>query len=319
MLTYLPHFLHLPPRPLPPSFPSFFPFLSFFFFVCLFSFRFVSSQARQFRFFDFNSFDCEEYEYFEQVENGDLNWHISDGCEGPRLLCFAGPHNTREVSREGYRTLTPDDYIPYFKKKNVQLVIRLNKKYYDERKFTNAGIRHQEHYYLDGSVPPMRILKKVIEAMESVGKDGAVAVHCKAGLGRAGTCSACWIMKHYRLSAAEVIGWMRICRPGTVIGPQQHFLEDIQEQIWHEGDVMRSKVNRSLGELGDEGGDGGGDGGGEEAETSAKRVSAERERKGLDNMTNGMGSMGVSSEATVGRPGQSEELRARRAVMSGRK
>ena len=69
-------------------------------------------KARAHNFFDFSNFDCNEYEYFEQVENGDLNWHIQD-----KILCFAGPHNSREVSREGYRTLTPEDYIPYFKKK----------------------------------------------------------------------------------------------------------------------------------------------------------------------------------------------------------
>jgi cell division cycle 14 len=83
-------------------------------------------------------------------------------------------------------------------------VVRLNKKYYDERKFINAGINHVEHYYLDGSVPPMRILKKVIAAIESAG-DAAIAVHCKAGLGRAGTCTASWIMK-VRLRGDEGTG-----------------------------------------------------------------------------------------------------------------
>ena len=95
-------------------------------------------KARAYRFFDFSTFDVAEYEFFEQVENGDLNWHIAD-----KILCFAGPHNSREVSKEGYRTLTPEDYIPYFRKKNVKLVVRLNKKYYDERKFINAGERFQ--------------------------------------------------------------------------------------------------------------------------------------------------------------------------------
>jgi cell division cycle 14 len=39
----------------------------------------------------------------------------------------------------------------------------------------------------------VRILKKVIESFEST--DGAIAVHCKAGLGRTGTCIGCYIMK----------------------------------------------------------------------------------------------------------------------------
>lgn len=45
-----------------------------------------------------------------------------------------------------------------------------------------------------------------------------------AGLGRTGTLIACYIMKHYRMTAAETIAWVRICRPGSVIGPQQQFL-----------------------------------------------------------------------------------------------
>lgn len=53
-----------------------------------------------------------------QVENGDLNWLV-DG----KFLAFAGPHSRSEMTREGYRTLTPRNYIPYFKKHNVTLVV----------------------------------------------------------------------------------------------------------------------------------------------------------------------------------------------------
>lgn len=171
----------------------------------------------------------------------------------------------------------------------------MNKKYYDERLFLDAGIDHLEAYFPDGSVPPPNIVRQFIAACEAT--PGAVAVHCKvgntnsfrdastlgfsldrdkvfsglvhskglpidivlpfqpigvgemidcdgqstsigsflvsyaflayhpmrrhvflplsfqAGLGRTGTCIGCYIMKHYSFSAAEVIGWMRVCRP----------------------------------------------------------------------------------------------------------
>jgi cell division cycle 14 len=87
-----------------------------------------------------------------------LNW-IVDG----KFLAFAGPHASRELSPEGYYTLTPDDYIPYFQKKNVTSVVRLNKKYYDEQRFKDAGISHTELYYLDGSIPTNRILQTFLE------------------------------------------------------------------------------------------------------------------------------------------------------------
>lgn len=192
------------------------------------------SKALHLKFFDFNNFDVDEYEHYEQVENGDLNWH-----QQGKWLAFAGPHENSEMTPDGYRTLTVDDYGPYFQKNGITLVVRLNKKYYDERKFLKYGIKVLDLYYLDGSNPPVHILDEFLEAVEA--NEGGVAVHCKAGLGRTGTCIGAYFMKHYKFTAAEVIAWMRICRPGTVIGPQQHFLADIEEKMWADGDVYRTQ------------------------------------------------------------------------------
>ena len=46
-----------------------------------------------------------------------------------------------------------------------------------------------------------------------------------AGLGRTGTLIGAYLMKHYKFTAAEVMAWIRICRPGSIIGPQQNYLE----------------------------------------------------------------------------------------------
>ena len=70
-------------------------------------------------FVDFNNFNIEEFEHFEKVENGDLTWLSHRTC------AFAGPHNTHSSSVEGYYTLTPEDYVPHFKKRGVGMVIRL--------------------------------------------------------------------------------------------------------------------------------------------------------------------------------------------------
>lgn len=164
-----------------------------------------------------------------------MNWIIYG-----KILAFAGPSYNRRVSPEGYCTLAPSDYIPYFKKRNVGLVVRLNRKAYNEEDFLNAGIQHLEQFYTDGSCPPRTVLDRVIERLDAVPANEAFAVHCKAGLGRTGTCIGAWIMKHYRFTASEVIAWMRICRPGMVIGPQQHFLKEIESRMWKLGALEES-------------------------------------------------------------------------------
>lgn len=182
------------------------------------------SKARDHKFFDFDSFNIDEYEYYEQVENGDLNWY-SDG----KFIAFAGPHAERTASPGGYYTMRPDDYVDYFKRTGVQMVVRLNKAYYDARKFTDNGIEHMDLYYLDGSNPSDAILNKFLVRAEAT--HGAIAVHCKAGLGRTGTVIGCYIMKHLKWTAEEVIGWMRIVRPGSIIGPQQKYMRDVQPKM----------------------------------------------------------------------------------------
>jgi len=42
----------------------------------------------------------------------------------------------------------------------------------------------------------------------------------QAGLGRTGSLIAMYAMKHYHFPAADFIGWIRIARPGSILGPQ---------------------------------------------------------------------------------------------------
>jgi cell division cycle 14 len=121
----------------------------------------------------------------------------------------------------------------------VTLVVRLNKKYYDAKRFTNHGINHIDLYFIDGSNPPDHILNKFLQVCEET--RGAIAVHCKAGLGRTGSVIGCYMMKHFRLTAEETIGWLRIVRPGSVIGPQQQYLKDMQPRMWRDGQLFREK------------------------------------------------------------------------------
>ncbi|MED6279293.1 Dual specificity protein phosphatase cdc14ab, partial [Characodon lateralis] len=123
-----------------------------------------------------------------------------------------------------YPLHAPETYFEHFRQNNVTAVVRLNKKLYESRRFEHAGFEHHDFFFMDGSTPSDLIIRRFLHVCEST--EGAVAVHCKAGLGRTGTLIACHLMKHFRFTAAEAIAWIRICRPGSIIGPQQNFLED---------------------------------------------------------------------------------------------
>ena len=43
--------------------------------------------------------------------------------------------------------------------------------------------------------------------------------------------AGCHLIKNYGFTAHEAIGWIRICRPGSIIGPQQQFLVKYETSI----------------------------------------------------------------------------------------
>jgi len=194
--------------------------------------------ALQWNFMDFNSFNVDEYEHYERVECGDLNVIVPS-----KFVAFAGPY-FKEFDEEGYPSLTPDFYIPIWRKFKVTTIIRLNKKCYDKRIFTRAGFDHHDMYFVDGTTPSDQIVARFNEICENA--KGMLAVHCKAGLGRTGSCVGCYMMKHYAWTAQDVIAWLRVCRPGSVIGPQQQFLEKQQKKMWKQGDEYRKKKGMQL-------------------------------------------------------------------------
>jgi len=190
------------------------------------------AKGLQFGWVDPDTFDSKTYEFYERVENGDFNWIVPG-----KFLAFSGPTQTPIAYVDGVKTNTPETYFEYFSNHNITAIVRFNNKVYDRKKFMDAGFNHYDLYFSDGGTPTDAIIKRFVEVSES--EKGGLAVHCKAGLGRTGTLISLFLMKHFLMTAPEVISWLRLCRPGSVIGPQQNFLVDMEKRMHREGELYR--------------------------------------------------------------------------------
>lgn len=156
-----------------------------------------------------------EYFYYDDPACGDLHEVVQE-----KFIAFKGPVDHDNATFQ----LRPTDYIDVFRAKDVRVVIRLNEKStYAASAFVEAGLQHYDLEFPDCSIPCDKIVDTFPRICEGVSQ-GIVAVHCLAGLGRTGTLIALYLMKHKGFCAREAIAWLRICRPGSIIGPQQAYL-----------------------------------------------------------------------------------------------
>ncbi|CEM26156.1 unnamed protein product [Vitrella brassicaformis CCMP3155] len=202
-------------------------------------------KALEFGWFDFRTFDIRQYEEFEKIEKGDMNWILPG-----KFLAFSTPTSTPELAETlngqvVFYTKTASDYADVFNTLNLKVVVRLNKHEYHRQDFLNRGIQHEELFFPDGSCPKDNIIFQFLEVTEEAHRSGVgVAVHCKAGLGRTGTLIGLYAMKNYKIPASSWIAWNRICRPGSILGPQQQFLIE-NERRFHalpSADFIRAEL-----------------------------------------------------------------------------
>jgi cell division cycle 14 len=165
--------------------------------------------------------DMEEYAHYSNVLEGDLSAIIPD-----KLIAFRGPVELPDCKDYadvgGERFFSSSFYIPPFIDMGVSTVIQLNSRPYDTAPLKTVGIRCIQIELEEGAIPSASDILSFLDAVAAA--DGAVAVHCTKGLGRTGTMAAVHLMVAYGFAAREAIAWIRVVRPGSIVGAQQGFL-----------------------------------------------------------------------------------------------
>jgi len=87
--------------------------------------------------------------------------------------------------------------------------------------FSKSGIECLSYAFEDMKCPSKEVVSAFLKQCKKIrsgasGNSKAVGIHCKAGLGRTGVMMASYAVQFHVISGNEFLGWVRLCRPGSV-------------------------------------------------------------------------------------------------------
>mgnify|MGYP001453314534 CR=1 FL=1 len=161
---------------------------------------------------DLNNFDIKDYEYLTDYSKWDINIIAN------KFVAMRCPNNNNIYNIRNE-----------LKKRNVKLVIRLNSdNNYNSKIFEEENINVTDLYFDDYSVPSIELIRNFMNIINSTNNSDKIAIHCYAGLGRTGILICIWLIIKLNFNPTEAIAYIRIMRPGSIMGNQGFFLESIE-------------------------------------------------------------------------------------------
>ena len=183
--------------------------------------------------------NADEYAQYDDPLNADLHEVVPGKLVALRTPRDLGGAPYRD-ERGGVRHFAPAFFVPILRELGVSDVVQLNEACYDPAAFAAAGIAHHDLALGDGAVPPLAVVRAFLAAVEAA--PGVVAGHSEAGLGRTGTLIAVYLMKNRGVTAREAMGWLRVMRPGSVLGDQQHYLLAVERRLEQQRAVITANI-----------------------------------------------------------------------------
>jgi cell division cycle 14 len=177
--------------------------------------------------------DKDAYAHYDDPLQADLHAVVPG-----KLLVFRGPRDlggrTFSDTFRGdafmHRDFSPDYFAEMLPELGVTAVVRLSRRAeYDRRRFADRGLQHHDLDFGGGPTPSPAAVAAFFRIVD--GAAGVVALHGRESLGRAGTLAALHLMRAHGFAAREAIAWVRVMRPGSVLGEQQHFLARVERAV----------------------------------------------------------------------------------------
>jgi len=182
-----------------------------------------------------DAFDVDEYLQLDDPCSADMH----RVC--PNLFACRAP--AEDDADDDEYTIPVDSQLVQFRRLGVHKLVHLNTgcstdHHRMKEVLERGGVRHCDLFSDDATPSDALVVEFLRECRcaspvpaNNAEHEEVMAVSCRTGLGKTGTMVAVYIMVDFGFSAREAIAWLRIVRPGSVLGPQQHYLERVERRI----------------------------------------------------------------------------------------